>query len=112
MCEFDLVEGRKYKVRLKPLEELLEDCHDGGDTLFADDEDCWDVEAEHHTTNSQGEGLCKWFSRYLDGGLGYFTFHGGVGGGGAPSTDAVVVWDVDGDSWYYQWDQLKVLGEV
>ena len=23
MCEFDLVEGRKYKVRLKPFEELL-----------------------------------------------------------------------------------------
>ena len=106
-----LVEGKKYKVRLKPLEELLEDCPEGGDSLFADDEDCWDVEAApHHTTNSQGEGLCKWFSRYLDGGLGYFTFYGG--GGGAQSSDAVVTWDVDGDSWYYQLENLKVLGEV
>lgn len=108
MCD-SLVEGKKYKVRLKPLEELLEDCPEGGDSLFADDEDCWDVEAEHHTTNSQGEGLCKWFSRYLDGGLGYLTFDGG---GGAQSSGVGVKWDVDGDSWYYQWDQLKVLGEV
>lgn len=105
-----LVEGKKYKVRLKPLEGLLEDCPEGGDSLFADDEDCWDVEVEHHTTNSQGEGLCKWFSRYLDGGLGYFTFYGG--GGDAQSSDVVVKWDVDGDAWYYQRDQLKVLGEV
>ena len=111
MCEFDLVVGKKYKVRLKPLEELLEDCSEGGDSLFTDDEDCWDVEAEHHTTNSQGEGLCKWFSRYLDGGLGYFTFYGG-GRGGAPSTDAVVVWDAVGDAWCYQLESLKVLGEV
>ena len=106
MCEFDLVEGRKYKVRLKPLEELLEDCPEGG-ALFTTDEVCWDVEEEHHTTNSQGEGLCKWFSRYLDGGLGYFTFDDNT-----PSSGVVVKWDVDGDSWYYKWGQLKVLGEV
>ena len=105
MCEFDLVEGKKYKVRLKPLEELLEDCPESD--LFDDDEGCWDVEAEHHTTNSQGEGLCKWFSRYLNGSLGYFTFDGG-----APSSSVVVNWDVDGDAWCYQWGQLKVLGEV
>ena len=102
-----LVEGKKYKVRLKPLEELLEDCPEGGDTLFADDEDCWDVEAEHHTTNSQGEGLYKWLSRYLDGSLGYLTYDGG-----APSMGVWVRWDSDGEEWYYQWDQLKVLGEV
>lgn len=100
-----LVEGKTYKVRLKPLEELLKDCPEGG--LFTTDEDCWDVEAEHHTTNSQGEGLCKWFSMYLDGGLGYFTFDGD-----AQSSGTVVEWDVDGDSWYYEWGQLKVLGEV
>ena len=105
-----LIEGKKYKVRLKPLEELLEDCPEGGDSLFTDGEDCWDVEAEHHTTNSQGEGLCKWFSTYLDGSLGYFTVYGG--GGGAQSSGVVVEWDVDGNSWCYEWGQLKVLGEV
>lgn len=105
-----LVEGKRYKVRLKPLEELLEDYPEGGEAIFTADKDCWDVEAEHHTTNSQGEGLCKWFSRYLDGGLGYFTFDGGRGG--AQSSSVVVEWDVDGDSWYYEWGMLKVLGEV
>lgn len=104
-----LIEGKKYKVRLKPLEELLKDCPEGGDLLFTDDEGCWDVEAEHHTTDSQGEGLCKWFSRYLDGSLGYFTFDGG---GGAQSSGVWVKWDADGDAWYYEWGQLKVLGEV
>lgn len=102
-----LVEGKKYKVRLKPLEELLEDCPEGGEALFTDGEDCWDVEAEHHTTNSQGEGLCKWFSRYLGGGLGYFTFEGD-----AQNSGVCVKWDVDGDFWCYNWGQLKVLGEV
>ena len=106
-CGFELVVGKTYKVRLKPLEELLEDFPEGGEALFITDEDCWDVEAEHHTTNSQGEGLCKWFSRYLDGGLGYFTFDGD-----AQSSGVGVKWDVDGDSWYYEWGQLKVLGEV
>lgn len=106
MCEFDLVEGKKYKVRLKPLEELLKDCPEGG-ALFIDVKGCWVVESEHHTTNSQGEGLCGWFSRYLDGGLGYFTFDGN-----AQSSGTVVEWDVDGDSWYYEWGMLKVLGEV
>ena len=105
MSEFELVEGKKYKVRLKPLEELLEDCPESD--LFDDDEGCWDVEAEHHTTNSQGEGLCKWFSRYLDGGLGYFTFDGDT-----QSSGVRVTWVVDGDDWYYNWDRLKVLGEV
>lgn len=107
MCEFDLVVGKKYKVRLKPLEELLKTCPEGD--LFTDDEDLWGVEAEHHTTNSQGEGLCKWYSTYLDGGLGYFTFDGG---GGAQSSGVWVKWDVDGDAWYYERGQLKVLGEV
>ena len=100
-----LVEGKKYKVRLKPLEELLEDCSEG--SLFTGDEGCWVVEAEHHTTNSQGEGLCKWFSMYLDGGLGYFTYDGD-----AQSSGVGVKWDIDDDVWYYEWGQLKVLGEV
>lgn len=107
MCEFDLVEGKKYKVRLKPLEELLEGCPEGGDTLFTDDDGCWDVESEHHITNSQGEGLCMWFSRYLDGGLGYFTYNSDES-----SSSVWVKWDMDGDAWHYQLDQLKVLGEV
>lgn len=107
MCEFDLVVGRKYKVRLKPLEELLKDYPEGGEAIFTADKDCWDVEAEHHTANSQGEGLCKWLSRYLDGGLGYFTFDGN-----AQSSGTVVKWDMDGDAWCYRWGQLKVLGEV
>lgn len=101
----NLVEGKKYKVRLKPLEELLKDCPEGG--LFTADDGCWDVEAEHHTTNSQGEGLCKWFSMYLGGGLGYFTFDGD-----AQSSGVGVKWDIDDDVWYYEWGQLKVLGEV
>lgn len=100
-----LIEGKKYKVRLKPLEELLEDCPESD--LFTNDEFCWDVKSKHHTTNSKGEGLCQWFSRYLDGGLGYFTFDGG-----APSSGTVVKWDMDGDSWHYEWGMLKVLGEV
>lgn len=102
-----MVEGKKYKVRLKPLEELLKDCPEGGGALFTTDKGCWDVEAEHHTTNSQGEGLCKWFSRYLDGGLGYFTFNGD-----AQSSGVGVKWDIDAAVWYYEWGQLKVLGEV
>lgn len=100
-----LVEGKKYKVRLKPLEELRGDCPEGD--LFTDDEDLWDVESGHHTTNSQGEGLCKWYSTYLDGSLGYLTFDGD-----APSSGVWVKWDVDGDAWYYGWSQLKILGEV
>lgn len=102
-----LVEGKTYKVRLKPLEELLKDCPESGEALFTNDEGCWDVESGHHTTNSQGEGLCKWFSMYLDGGLGYFTFDGD-----APSSGVWVKWDADGDAWYYGWESLKVLGEV
>ena len=99
-----LVEGKKYKVRLKPLEELLEDCPKSD--LFDDDEFCWDVEAEYHTTNSQGEGLCKWVSRYLDGSIGYFTYSDG------DAHSVVVCWDVDGDAWVYDLEQLKILGEV
>lgn len=97
-----LVEGKTYKVRLKPLEELLEDCPESD--IFDDDEGCWDVEAEHHTTNSQGEGLCKWFSRYLDGSIGYFTYSDG--------DNVFVRWAVDGDAWSYDLEQLKILGEV
>ena len=105
MSEFDLVVGNRYKVRLKPLEELLEDFPEA--LLYDDDKDLWDVESPYHTTNSQGEGLCKWLSRYLDGSLGYFTFDGDT-----QSSGVRVTWDVDGDEWYYNWDQLKVLGEV
>ena len=100
-----LVEGKRYKVRLKPLEELMKAFPES--TLFIDDNDLWDVEAEHHTTNSQGVGLCRWFSKYLDGGLGYFTFDGNVERSGV-----WVKWEVDDDTWYYEWGMLKVLGEV
>ena len=100
-----LIEGKRYKVRLKPLEELLKTCPES--TLFIDDKDLWDVESEHHTTNSQGKGLCRWFSMYLDGGLGYFTFDGN-----AQSSGVWVKWDIDGDAWHYEWGMLKVLGEV
>ena len=74
------------------------------DDLFDDDEFCWDVEAEHHTTNSQGEGLCKWVSRYLDGSIGYFTYSDG--------DNVFVRWAVDGDAWFYDLEQLEILGEV
>ena len=99
-----LVEGKRYKVRLKPLEELMKDCPEW--ELFTDDVFCWDVKSEYHTTNSQGEGLCQWFSKYLDGSVGYFT----------PSEtnphSVVVRWDVDGGVWSYGLEQLKILGEV
>lgn len=103
MCEVDLVVGKKYKVRLKPLEELLEDYSE--EYLFTEHEECWDVDSPYHTTNSQG-GLCKWFSMYLDGSVGYFTYSD-------KGYDSVSVrWDVDGDVWSYDLGQLKVLGEV
>ena len=107
MCEFEieLVVGRKYKVRLKPLEELLKEYPEVD--LFTDDGGCWDVDSPYHTTNSQGEGLYNWYSRYMDGGLGYATFDGNTQNSGV-----WVKWDKDGDAWYYEWDALKVLGEV
>lgn len=105
-CGFELVVGRKYKVRLKPLEELLVEYPEGDGVLFTGDKGCWDVTSPYHTTNSKGEGLCVWFSRYLDGSVGYFTYSGDDG-------DSVVVcWDVDGDEWHYDLGMLKVLGEV
>ena len=103
-CEIELVVGRKYKVRLKPLEELLEDCPEGG--LFTGDKGCWDVTSPYHTTSPQGWGLCSWFSMYLDGSIGYFTYSGG------DDSSVVVCWDVDDDAWCYDLGMLKVLGEV
>ena len=47
-----LIEGKRYKGRLKPLEELMRDCPEW--ELFTDDVFCWDVKSEYHTTNSQG----------------------------------------------------------
>lgn len=102
-CGFELVAGRKYKARLKPLEELLEDCPE--EDLFTNYERSWDVDSPYHTTNSEGEGLCNWFSMYLDGSVGYFTYSGDDG-------SVVVCWDVDGNAWYYDLGQLKILGEV
>lgn len=104
MSKFDLVEGRKYKVRLKPLGELMKTYPES--ELFTDDEFCWDVKSEYHTTNSQGEGLCQWFSKYLDGSVGYFTYSGGG------DSSVVVCWDVDDDAWCYDLGMLKILGEV
>lgn len=99
-----LVEGKTYKVRLKPLEELLKDCPEG--ELFTDDVGCWATDSPYHRTNSQGEGLCKWFSKYLDGSIGYFTPYD------TEDKSGVVRWGVDGGLWSYDLEQLKILGEV
>lgn len=100
-----LVGGRTYKVRLKSLEEIMMTLPES--LIFTGEKGLWAVEAEHHTTNSKGEGLYSWLSRYMDGGLGYATFDGNDRNSGV-----WVKWDKDDDAWYYEWECLKVLGEV
>lgn len=84
MEEGRLVKGRTYKVRLKPLEELIRIAPH----LFEDD----------------GSTTHRWISNYLDGTVGVTTFDG--------SEVLSVQWTSDGDSWTYTPSRLKFLGEV
>lgn len=84
--EDGLVKGRTYKVRLKPLEELMKIAPH----LFEDD----------------GSTAHRWISNYLDGTVGVTTFDGREG------EVLSVQWTSDGDSWTYTPSRLKFLGEV
>lgn len=78
----ELVEGKTYKVRLRPLEEL---------------------EQEVDTVGRLGE---VWFKDYVDGQVGVLHY-----GEEKPEWDTYMVrWE--GDFWYYRLGCLKVLGEL
>ena len=83
MSEFDLVEGRKYKVCLKPFEELL--------ALGLAVE--WDV---NHT----------WYRDYLGSDVGCVTLPSQVEWNSVP-----VYWG-SGEIFFYDLKELKILGEV
>lgn len=82
MCEFDLVVGKKYKVRLKPLEELL-------------------------TTGGlqSGDQVVPWIEPYLNGCVGVMVFEG-------DEVVEVDWRDGERVLWCYGLDRLKILGEV
>lgn len=83
MCEFDLVVGRKYKVRLKPLEDLL---------------------SRGVLTKSDMEKA--WFKLYLGGSVGVMVFRE------ADLQLVSWGWGGKTISWCYCLYQLKILGEV
>lgn len=78
----ELVEGKTYKVRLRPLEDLL-----SGGLL------------------SVGEEHFHWYSRCQDGCIGIMTFDG-------EENQVVDWGTELGFTWCYRLDYLKVLGEV
>lgn len=79
----ELVEGKTYKVRLKPLKELL------SNGLLTEDQKDW-----------------PWYSRCQDGCIGAMVFDG-------DGDSQVVDWGIElGFLWCYRLDLLKVLGEV
>ena len=82
MSEFELVVGREYKVRLKPLEELL-------------------------STGmiTEGELGYPWFKSYLSGNVGVMVFRDG-------DFQVVDWEDGSTVLWHYFLPQLKILGEV
>ena len=77
-----LIEGKRYKVRLKPKEELLE----------VVEEDCF------HS---------PWFRDYMDGQVGVLHYDEGESVGSVYK----VFWESD-TFWHYKSEHLKVLGEV
>ena len=81
MCD-SLIEGKRYKVRLKPREELVKV-----------------VEEEHFFRET-------WFKDYMDGQVGVLQCDS------VATADAVyeVLWE--DTYWYYKLEWLKVLGEV
>lgn len=81
-CGFELVVGRKYKVRLKPLEELLS-----------------------RGMLTEGELGDPWFMPYLSGDVGVMVFREG-------DTQLVDWGDGSAILWHYCLPQLKILGEV
>ena len=82
MCEFDLVVGKKYKVRLKPLEDLL---------------------SRGVLTESDLER--PWFKLYLGGCVGTMVFMDN-------DFQLVDWGDGNAVVWCYCLHQLKILGEV
>lgn len=82
MCEFDLVEGRKYKVRLKPLEELFST-----------------------GVLQRGTQDVPWIEPYLNGCVGVMVFEG-------EEVVEVDWGDGEEILWCYGLDRLKILGEV
>ena len=82
MCEFDLVEGRKYKVRLKPLEELFST-----------------------GVLQRGTQDVPWIEPYLNGCVGVMVFEG-------DEVVEVDWRDGERVLWCYGLDRLKILGEV
>lgn len=85
MCEFDLVEGRKYKVCLKPFDELLAlGLVEGSDVK--------------HT----------WYREYLGSDVGLVTVPSQEGEG----WKSVPVHWSNGGRFFYDLKELKILGEV